>query len=127
AKKHYQTIHNRLNLALKIAMITGGITVVICYVFARPLMELMYGAGHASIYVKLMAPFFLIYFFPGPLQATLQALDHARAAMMNTVFGAILKIAAIFAIASRPEFGITGVALAIIINAVLVTLLHFAT
>lgn len=127
ARKQYQTIHSRLNQALKISMITGGISVVIVYVFAWPLMELMYGTGHASVYVKLMAPFFFIFFFQAPLQAALQALDHARAAMMNTIFGAVIKIAAIFALATRPELGITGAALAFTINAVLVTLLHFAT
>lgn len=127
AKKHYQTIHNRLNQALKIAMITGGISVVITYVFAKPLMEIMYGAGHAAIYVKIMAPFFFIFFFQGPLQAALQALDHAKAAMMNTVFGTVIKLAVILALATRPEFGIIGAALAFTINAILVTLLHFLT
>lgn len=127
ARKQYQTIHSRLNQALKIAMITGGISVVVSFVFAWPLMELMYGAGHASIYVKLMAPFFFIFFFQGPLQAALQALNKARAAMFNTIFGTIIKIAAIFTLATRPELGITGAALAFTMNAVLVTLLHFAT
>lgn len=127
ATNQYETIHNRLNQALKIAMITGGISVIVAYVFAWPLMELMYGTGHASVYVKLMAPFFFIFFFQAPLQATLQALGHAKAAMMNTIFGTVMKIAAIFALATRPELGITGAALAFTINAVLVTLLHFAT
>src|SRR5699024_5640063 len=111
ARKEYQTIHSRLNQALKIALVTGGISVIITFVFARPLMELMYGAGHAALYVKIMAPFFIIFFFQGPLQAALQALDRARSAMMNTIFGVIVKIAAIFTLATQPELGIIGAAL----------------
>lgn len=127
AQKRYDVIQNRLHQALKVSMITGGLAVVITYVFARPLMILMYGAPHVAVYVKLMAPFFFIYYFQHPLQATLQALNHARAAMMNTVFGATVKIAAIFTLASQPELGIIGAALGYVINVVLVTVLHFAT
>lgn len=125
ARKQYDAIQNRLHQALKISMITGGITVVVGYVFARPLMELIYGAPQVAGYVKLMAPFFFIFFFQQPLQAALQALNHAKAAMMNTIFGAVIKLAVIFVLAS--QIGIAGAALGFMINVVLVTLLHFAT
>jgi stage V sporulation protein B len=74
-----------------------------------------------------MAPFFLFYYYQGPLQAVLQALNLARAAMINSLIGAVIKTAVIFALASQPAFGITGVALGIIVGFVLVTMLHFAT
>lgn len=127
AQKRFDRIQYRLHQALKISMITGGLSVIITFVFARPLMILMYNAPHVAVYVKIMSPFFFIFYFQHPLQATLQALNHARAAMMNTVFGAAVKIAAIFVLASQPELGIIGAALGYVINVVLVTLLHFAT
>jgi len=74
-----------------------------------------------------MAPFFLFYYYQGPLQATLQALDLARAAMINSIIGSAVKLGVIFALASQPNFGINGAALGIIIGIVLVTFLHFAT
>ncbi|GAE35096.1 stage V sporulation protein B [Halalkalibacter akibai] len=127
AKKHYKTIHHRLNQALRLALLSGGISAVILYVFAESIMDLMYDAPTVATYLKLMAPFSIFLYFQGPLQATLQALDLAKAAMMNSLFGAIVKIAAIFVLASRPELGIMGAALAIVISFVLVTLLHFAS
>jgi len=127
ANKHYQTIHFRLGQALRIALISGGISVVVLYVFATPIMELMYDAPQVATYLKIMAPFSIFLYFQGPLQATLQALNLAKAAMMNSLFGAVVKIAAIFVLASRPEMGIMGAALAIVIGFVLVTLLHFAS
>lgn len=57
----------------------------------------------------------------------LQALNLARAAMMNTFIGAIVKLIVIFVLASRPEFQMMGVALAIAANIVTVTFLHYAT
>ena len=74
-----------------------------------------------------MAPFFLLYYCQGPLQATLQALDLARAAMINSLIGAIVKTTVIFFLASQPAFGINGVAMGLLVGFVLVTFLHFAT
>ncbi|HEX6922951.1 MAG TPA: stage V sporulation protein B [Bacillales bacterium] len=125
AQNRYDIIQYRLHQAMKISMITGGLAVVVTYVFATPLMKIMYGAPHVAVYVKLMAPFFFIFYFQPPLQATLQALNHARAAMMNTIFGAAMKITVIFVFAS--QFGIIGAALGYVVNVVLVTMLHFAT
>lgn len=127
AQKRFHLIHHRLNQALRLAFISGGISAVILYIFAIPIMELMYNAKEAAVFVKVMAPFSIFLYFQGPLQSTLQALNMAKAAMMNSLFGAIIKIAAIFVLASRPEFGIMGAALAIVIGFVLVTLLHFAS
>ncbi|WLD92214.1 stage V sporulation protein B [Alkalihalobacillus sp. AL-G] len=127
AQKKHHLIERRLNQALRISMLSGGISVVITYVLAVPLMDLMYDAPEVARYVKVMAPFFFFLYFQSPLQAVLQALDLAKAAMMNSIIGAVVKIIAIFALATRPELGIMGAALAIVINVVLVTMLHFAT
>ncbi|GAE25934.1 stage V sporulation protein B [Halalkalibacter wakoensis JCM 9140] len=127
ARNHYKTIHHRLNQALRLALLSGGISAVVLYVFAEPIMDLMYGAPTVATYLTLMAPFSIFLYFQGPLQAALQALDLAKAAMMNSLFGAVVKMAAIFVLASRPELGIMGAALAVVIGFVLVTLLHFAS
>ncbi|WP_078379558.1 stage V sporulation protein B [Sutcliffiella halmapala] len=127
AKKNTILIEHRLQQALRLSFATGGIAVVLLFVFADPIMLLMYGSSKAAIYIKVMAPFFLFYYFQGPLQATLQALDLAKAAMINSFIGAFVKTAVIFVLASKPAFGIMGAALGIVIGMMLVTLLHMAT
>ncbi|MFL6554592.1 MAG: polysaccharide biosynthesis C-terminal domain-containing protein, partial [Bacillus sp. (in: firmicutes)] len=120
-------IEYRLQQALRFAFISGGLAVVVLYVLADPLMQLMYGSAKGSYFIRLMAPFFIFYYYQGPLQAVLQALNLARAAMINSLIGAIVKTAVIFLLASQATFGINGVALGIIVGFVLVTVLHFAT
>lgn len=120
-------IEYRLQQALRFVFLTGGLAIVILYVLADPLMEVMFGSTSGSVFIKLMAPFFLFYYYQGPLQATLQALDLARAAMINSIIGSAVKLAVIFALASQPSFGINGAALGIVVGIVLVTFLHFAT
>ncbi|WP_416149213.1 stage V sporulation protein B [Salipaludibacillus sp. HK11] len=124
---NFQLIHHRLDQAFRFALLSGGISVVLLYVFAEPIMDLVYNAPNVASYLKIMAPFSMFLYLQGPLQATLQALNLAKSAMMNSLIGAFVKTAAIFILASRPELGIMGAALAIVIGFLLVTLLHFAT
>jgi len=127
SKNNYKSIEYRLQQALRFVFLTGGLAVIVLYVLADPLMELMYGSAKGSYFIRVMAPFILIYYFQGPLQAVLQALNLARAAMINSLIGAVVKTAVIFILASQPSFGIIGAALGIIVGFVLVTGLHFAT
>ena len=108
-------------------MVAGGISIVVSYVFAEPIMDLMYHSPQSAVYVHVMAPLFFLFYFQSPLAAVLQALDLAKAAMINSFIGAFVKIVTIFALASRPELGIMGAALGYAIGVVLVTLLHLTS
>ncbi|GGK16183.1 stage V sporulation protein B [Caldalkalibacillus thermarum] len=125
ARHNYALIHRRLYQALRIALICGAPSTVIMFFFAGPLTTVIYDTPEAAKFLQLLAPFFLLLYFQGPLQAALQGLDLAKTAMMNTLYGAMIKMIAIVFLASRPSLGIYGAALAININVCLVTLLHF--
>ncbi|MBY0123921.1 stage V sporulation protein B [Bacillus sp. S/N-304-OC-R1] len=127
SRNNNRLIEYRLQQALRLTFLTGGLAVVILYVLSEELMSVMYGSNSGAQFIKLMAPFFIFYYYQGPLQATLQALNLARAAMINSLIGAVVKTAVIFILASQPAFGINGVAMGILVGFVLVTLLHFAT
>ncbi|WML45516.1 stage V sporulation protein B [Neobacillus sp. PS3-40] len=127
SQNDHKIIEYRLQQALRLALLSGGLAVIVLYVLADPLMKLMYGSTKGSDFIRLMAPFFLFYYYQGPLQAVLQALNLARAAMINSLIGAIVKTAVIFLLATQASFGINGAALGIMVGFVLVTVLHFAT
>jgi stage V sporulation protein B len=127
SRNNHSLIEYRLQQALRFAFLTGGLAVITIYVLADPLMQLMYNSTKGAYFIRLMAPFFLFYYYQGPLQAVLQALNLARAAMINSLIGAVVKTGVIFLLASQPSFGITGAALGIMAGFVVVTVLHFAT
>lgn len=127
AQNNNKLIEYRLQQALRLSLLSGGLAVVILYVLSKPLMLVMYGSASGAGFIQLMAPFFILYYFQSPLQAALQALNLARAAMINSLIGAIAKTAVIFLLASQPAFGIFGVAMGLLVGFILVTLLHFAT
>jgi stage V sporulation protein B len=127
AQNKLKLVEHRLQQSIRLSIVSGGLACVVLYIFAEPLMLVMYGSSQSAIFVKVMAPFFIFQYFQGPLQAVLQALDLAKAAMVNSLIGAAVKTALIFVLATRPSLGIMGAALAIVIGIMLVTLLHFAT
>ncbi|MCU9613988.1 stage V sporulation protein B [Caldibacillus lycopersici] len=125
--KNYALVEKRIQQAMKFCVITGAIALIVLYVLAEPLMQLMYNSTNGAIFIKIMAPFIIFSYLQSPLQAALQALDLAKAAMINSFIGAVVKLATIFLLATQPSFGINGVALGMIVGFVLVTFLHYAT
>ncbi|GGF94546.1 stage V sporulation protein B [Paenibacillus albidus] len=124
ARRDTPTIHKRLHQALRLALVTGAPFAVMMYILAEPLCTLLYGNADTAPMLRLMAPFALFLYVQAPLQAALQAMDRPGRALVNTLIGAVVKIILIFTLASRPEYGIYGAIIAIIINSILVTLLH---
>ncbi|API90648.1 stage V sporulation protein B [Virgibacillus pantothenticus] len=124
ATKSINLIHYRIHQAIRISFASGAIATIVLTLFSIPILTYMYGSANASKFIILMAPFFILLYIQAPLQAALQALDLAKAAMWNSLIGAFCKLTVLFLLASNPSFGIMGVALAISLSVVLITLLH---
>ncbi|CAG7631435.1 Stage V sporulation protein B [Paenibacillus solanacearum] len=120
-----KTIHKRLHQSLKLALVTGAPFAVIMYVLAEPICLYMYGQAGVGPMLKMMAPAALFIYFQAPLQAALQALERPGSALVNTLAGSTVKLLLIYMLASNPEFGILGAVVAITINIMLVTVLHW--
>ncbi|WP_245864038.1 stage V sporulation protein B [Paenibacillus donghaensis] len=124
ARKDLPTIHKRMHQALRLALVTGAPFAVVMYILAVPLCTLFYGNADTAPMLRMMAPFAVFLYVQAPLQAALQAMDRPGRALINNLIGAAVKIAIIMLLASRPEYGIYGAILAIMVNSILVTILH---
>ncbi|MFD1362947.1 stage V sporulation protein B [Lentibacillus salinarum] len=127
ARQNKHMIDYRIHQSIRISFASGAIATVVLTLFAEPILTYMYGTANASHFLVLMAPFFILLYIQSPLQAALQALDLARPAMWNSLIGAVVKLAVLFLLASNPDFGINGVAIAMSVGVVLVTFLHLTS
>jgi stage V sporulation protein B len=125
AQKNDRIIYRRIYQSVRLSLVIGAPCAALLYIFAEPLAMMLYHDEKVGHFLKLMAPYSIFLYFQAPLQAALQGLDHAGVAMRNTIIGAVLKTAAIFLLASRPELGVDGVVLSVNISILSVTLLHF--
>lgn len=127
AYSNNELIHYRIHQAIRISFASGAIATIVLSLFSEPILTYMYGTSNASRFLKLMAPCFILLYIQSPLQATLQALDLAKPAMWNSFIGSICKLILMFILASNSKFGMMGVAIAMCVGVILVTLLHLAT
>ncbi|RAP77942.1 stage V sporulation protein B [Paenibacillus montanisoli] len=125
AKGDRATIHKRLHQSMRLALVTGGPFVVVMMLFAEPLCRILYNHVEIAPMLQWMAPVGLFIYLQAPLQAALQALDKPATALMNTFVGAVVKLVLIIELASDPTLGIYGALIAINVNIVLVTVLHW--
>lgn len=120
-----KTIHKRLHQSMRLALVAGAPFAVIMYLLADPLTAYLYADDSVGSLLKIMAPAALFLYFQSPLQAALQALDHPGQALLNSFVGACVKLSLIVLLAAKLRMGIVGVIIAIDLNIVLVTVLHY--
>ncbi|MCP3738611.1 stage V sporulation protein B [Rossellomorea sp. BNER] len=126
-KSDLSLIHKRTRQAIRIALIVGVPSTIILYLFAEMLTTVIYKSLEAATLLKIMAPFYLLQYFRIPLQSIIIGLGKAKIVMINDLIATIFKLVLIFVLASSPDFGIHGVALAICAGIVLGTSLNFFT
>lgn len=125
ARNDKLTIHKRLHQSMRLSLVCGAPFAVVMGLMAEPICRILYRHGEIAPMLQLMAPIAIFIYLQAPLQAALQALEKPGTALMNTFIGAIVKIVLIVQLASKPELGIYGALIAINVNTVLVTLLHY--
>ncbi|MBM7563743.1 putative polysaccharide biosynthesis protein [Paenibacillus sacheonensis] len=125
AKGDRITIHKRLHQSMRLCLVTGAPFVVVMLLFAEPICRVLYDHAEIAPMLKWMAPVGMFIYMQAPLQAALQALDKPATALMNTFIGAVVKLVLIVQLAAMPSLGIYGALIAINVNIVLVTGLHW--
>ncbi|RED87702.1 stage V sporulation protein B [Cohnella phaseoli] len=121
----WAVIHARLQQSMKLAVITGAPFAVLLALLAAPVCKLLYGDDSMAHMLRWMAPLAVFLYMQAPLQAALQALNRPGTALFNTFAGAAIKLVLIMRLATDPQLGIVGVVIAIGVNMMLVTLLHW--
>ncbi|WP_306220112.1 stage V sporulation protein B [Cohnella sp. WQ 127256] len=121
----WATIHLRLHQSMRLAIVTGAPFVVLMGLLAGPICTLLYGNDSMAGMLRWLAPIAVFLYMQAPLQAALQALNRPGTALFNTFAGAAIKLILIVQLATNPQYGITGVVIAIGVNMILVTLLHW--
>ncbi|MFS0727400.1 stage V sporulation protein B [Paenibacillus sp. 1P07SE] len=121
------TIRKRIHQSMRLALVSGAPFVVVMAMLAGPICSVLYDHAEIAPMLQIIAPVALFIYMQAPLQAALQALDKPGTALRNTLIGAALKLTLIALLASRPELGIYGALIAMGVQIVIVTLLHWGS
>ncbi|HZG85034.1 stage V sporulation protein B [Paenibacillus sp.] len=125
ANKNALLMHERMEQAMRVALLVGAPSTVVLFEWATPLTTLIYQSPDAGPLLKILAPLFFFHYFDAPLHAILLGLGRANAAMWNYIVATAFKALAVFVFGS--EFGIQGIAYGLGFGIVLLTVLNFMT
>ena len=106
-----------------LSLAIGAFSTGIIFVIPEYLLNLIYKTNLGVNYIKVLAPFFLLYFINTPLANALQALDMSREEMNITLITNILKLV-LLVILSLFKIGLYSLILSIIITLIISTYLH---
>ena len=116
-------IKRRIHQSIIFALLIGIFFSFIIFTFRDTLLFSLYNTTSGSNYIKVLAPFFVLFYLEGVLTSSLQALGYAKVTMNITLWGVILKLL-VMAILSLCHIGIYSLVIAEIINILFVVFLN---
>lgn len=117
-------VKRRIKQALMFALLIGIGFSFLIYVFRDTLLFALYKTTAGSDYIKILAPFFVLFYLEGVLTSSLQAMGYAKTTMKISLWGVIIKLL-LMAILCLCHIGIYSLVFAEIINILFVVSLNF--
>lgn len=112
---NYYLIKKRIKQALLFAFLIGFSSSAIIFLFRHQLLFTLYGTTAGSDYIKILAPFFVLFYLEGVLTSSLQALGKAKKTMQISLFGVLIKLLTL-SLFSFFKIGLYGLVISEIIN-----------
>lgn len=117
----------RIAISLRLSSIIGCLAATYFFIYGDELAMRLFHLEENRGFMKILAPIFYFYYVQSPLHSILQAIDEARAAMMNSIYGGLAKLFILFALASQPFIQEKGAIVAIGFGVLITSFLHIAT
>ena len=121
-KKEY--VKSRIKIACLISFGIGFIITTIIFINPEMFLKFFYNTTKGAQYIRVLAPFFLIFYLEGPLTSALQAMGKAKEAFKITFKGIIIKTIILF-ISCLFKIGMYPLIIATIFNIIFVTYNQF--
>lgn len=118
-KRNVIMLKRRFYQAMRISFFLGLVFSVFILFFKEPLLWILYHTSSGVDYIKVLAPFFVLFYLESPLFSTLQGLGLAKFTMKITFIGVVLKNV-VLAFFSFLKIGIYGLIISEIVNIIFV-------
>jgi len=113
-------VKSRIKQACLISFGIGLIITTIIFIFPEFLLNFFFNTNEGVNYLRILAPFFLIFYLEGPLTSSLQAMNKAKEAFKVSFSGIIFKSIILF-VCCLFKIGMYPLIIANIFNIIYVT------
>ncbi len=123
SNRNYNYTKYKIKQAIKLSLLIGVPCTLLFMTIPEVFLKLIYNTNEGINYIKIIAPFFLIYYIQGPLTSSMQAMNKAKEAMIGTLIGTIIKTILLLFL-SYLKIGIWSLLIANITNIIFITIHH---
>ena len=114
----------RIKQIVTLSLLIGLLSTIIIYIFPKELLNLLFHTTSGVNYIKILAPFTLLYFIEVPLINSLQSLNKSKECMKITIIGETIRTILIVTL-SFLKIGMYSLIIAIIVNLIVSTYLYY--
>jgi stage V sporulation protein B len=127
ASQNFSLLNQRISMSLRLSSIIGCIAASFFFLHGDELTMQLFHLEENRGYMKILAPIFYFYYIQSPLHSILQAVDEAKVAMMNSIYGGIGKLFLLYLLASQSSIQEKGAIMAIGFGVLITSFLHIAS
>lgn len=127
ARSNRTLLNERIGVSLRLSSVIGCYAATYFFLHGDELAMKLFDLEENRGFMKILAPIFYFYYIQSPLHSILQAIDEARPAMMNSIYGGLGKLFIMFVLASQPFIQEYGAIIAIGFGVLVTSFLHMAT
>ena len=127
ARSNRTLLNERIGVSLRLSSVIGCYEATYFFLHGDELAMKLFDLEENRGFMKILAPIFYFYYIQSPLHSILQAIDEARPAMMNSIYGGLGKLFIMFVLASQPFIQEYGAIIAIGFGVLVTSFLHMAT
>ena len=122
--KEYDMCKKRVKQIVSLSLLIGLVSTSLIFCIPEYFLKLIYNTTLGSNYIRILAPFFLLYFINTPINNALQAIDRSKEAMFTTIISSIIKLILI-GVLSIFKIGIYGLIISIIVNLIISSFMDY--
>jgi len=124
ANRKYDYVKSRIKVACLISFSIGFVITSIIFINPEVFLKFFYNTTEGSNYIRVLAPFFLIFYLEGPMTSALQAMGKAKNAFKITFKGIIIKTIILF-VSCLFKIGMYPLIISTVFNIIFVTYNQF--
>ena len=124
--RNIKQVKRRTYQALILSLLVGIICTTFIYLVREPLLQILYKTSEGIDYIKILAPFFILFYLEAPLSTILIGINKVKTCTIISTSGIIIKLLSMY-ILGLLKFKIYSLIYAEIINIIYVTLLSIIT
>ena len=120
-RKNYKYVLNKIKLTIILTLLFSSIIIIILIIYSPIILKLIYKTTKGSLYLRYLAPIFILQYIQSPLSFSLDAIGKSKINLKASIISIITRTISLI-ILTNMNIGIYSLIISLIINIIITTL-----